>query len=152
MIDDIYSQKILQLAGNIGRIGSLVNADARVHKVARLCGSTVTVYLNFENDVVSDFAHEVRACALGQAASAIMAQQIVGATSDELRSARLQMLSMLAGEGEGPDGRFEQAKLLMPVKDFKSRHGSVMLTFDAVCEALDQINAKPRSFVSQSEE
>jgi NifU-like protein involved in Fe-S cluster formation len=151
MIDDIYSQKILQLAGNIGRIGRLEEADARVHKVARLCGSTVTVYLNVENDVVSDFAHEVRACALGQASSAIMAQQIVGATSGELRSARDQMLKMLVGEGEGPDGRFEQAKLLLPVKDFKSRHGSVMLTFDAVCEALDQISAEPIAVTRQSE-
>ncbi|MFN3508645.1 MAG: iron-sulfur cluster assembly scaffold protein [Allorhizobium sp.] len=138
-MDDIYNTKILEFAGNIGRIGTLADADAVAEKHSKLCGSKVKVYLNLENGVVSDFAHEVKACALGQASSGIMARHVVGATSEELRKARFDMLAMLKENGEGPEGRFEDMRFLKPVRDYKARHASTMLTFDAVIDCLDQI-------------
>jgi NifU-like protein involved in Fe-S cluster formation len=141
-MDDIYNSKILEFAGNIGRSGSLPDADATSEKHSRLCGSRVRVYLKARDGRVSDFAHEVRACALGQASSSVMAGTVVGATADEVRQARKDMLAMLTAGGEGPTGRFEDMRYLKPVKDYKARHASTMLTFDAVVDCLDQIEAK----------
>jgi NifU-like protein involved in Fe-S cluster formation len=140
-MDDIYNSKILEFAGNITRSGSLSDADATSEKHSKLCGSKVRVYLKLDEGRVSDFAHEVRACALGQASSAIMALHVVGATSEELRQARSDMLAMLKDGGDGPIGRFADMRYLKPVKDYKARHPSTMLTFDAVVDALDQIEA-----------
>lgn len=141
-MDDIYNSKILEFAGNIARIGTLPDADAVSEKHSKLCGSKVKVYLNMDGGVVTDFAHEVKACALGQASSSIMARHVVGATADELRRAREDMLAMLKADGDGPTGRFEDMRFLKPVKDYKARHASTMLTFDAVVDAIDQIEAK----------
>lgn len=140
-MDDIYNTKILEFAGNIGRIGVLADADAVSEKHSKLCGSKVRVHLKVRDGVVTDFTHEVKACALGQASSGIMARHVVGATSAELRQARLDMLAMLKEDGEGPSGRFEDMRFLKPVKDYKARHASTMLTFDAVVDCLDRIES-----------
>lgn len=147
-MDDIYNSKILELAGNIPRAGRLEDADATSEKHSKLCGSRVRVYLKLRDGVVTDFAHEVRACALGQASSSVMGSQVVGATPVEIRQAREDMLAMLKADGEGPSGRFEDMRYLKPVKDYKARHASTMLTFDAVVDALDQIDAKTPQTVS----
>ncbi|SJZ50707.1 iron-sulfur cluster assembly scaffold protein [Consotaella salsifontis] len=141
MIDDVYNARILELAGNIPRIGRLDDADASATAHSKLCGSTVTIYLKLKDGVVSDFAHEVKACALGQASSSVMARVIIGATPEELRAVRGEMLRMLKENGAPPTGRFEDLKYLEPVRDYKARHASTMLTFDAVVEALDKIAA-----------
>ncbi|HEV7254561.1 MAG TPA: iron-sulfur cluster assembly scaffold protein [Mesorhizobium sp.] len=142
MINDVYNAKILGFAGNIGRIGRLANPHASATAHSKLCGSTVTVDLTVEGDMVSDFAHQVKACALGQASSAIMAQQVVGASAAELRAVREQVRKMLKEDGPPPEGRFADLKYLEPVRDYKARHASTMLTFDAVVDALDQIERR----------
>ncbi len=141
-MDDIYNSRILDFAGNIPRIGTLADADAEAGAHSKLCGSRVKVYLKLDGDRVTDFAHEVKACALGQASSSVMARHVVGATVAEIRDAREKMLAMLKADGEGPDGRFEDMRFLKPVKDYKARHASTMLTFDAVVDAIGQIEAK----------
>ena len=141
-MDDIYNSRILELAGNIQRAGTLDDADATSEKHSKLCGSKVRVFLKVRNGIVTDFAHQVRACALGQASSSAMARVVVGASVDEIRQARRDMLAMLKEDGEGPVGRFEEMRVMKPVKDYKARHASTMLTFDAVVDCLDQIEAK----------
>lgn len=147
-MDDIYNTRILEYAGNITRSGALAGADAVADKHSKLCGSKVRVHLKMDGDRVGDFSHEVKACALGQASSAIMALHVVGATADEVRQARQDMLAMLKEGGEGPSGRFEDMRCLRPVKDYKARHASTMLTFDAVVDAIDQIEAKTQASVA----
>jgi NifU-like protein involved in Fe-S cluster formation len=142
MIDDIYNAKILGFAGNIPRVGRLEAPDASATAHSKLCGSTVTIDLKMDNGVVTDFAHEVKACALGQASSSIMAQHVVGASADELREVRETMRQMLKEEGAPPDGRFADLKYLEPVRDYKARHASTMLTFDAVVDAIGQIEKR----------
>lgn len=142
MINDVYNAKILGFAGNIGRLGRLDAPDATATAHSRLCGSTVTVDIRMDGDVVSDFAHDVKACALGQASSGIMAEHVVGATAAELRAAREAMLKMLKENGPPPAGRFEDMKYLEPVRDYKARHASTMLTFDAVVDAIAQVEKK----------
>jgi NifU-like protein involved in Fe-S cluster formation len=142
MLDDIYNAKILELAGNIPRIGRLAEPDATARAHSRLCGSTVTIDLKMADGRVSDFAHDVKACALGQASSSIMAHNVVGSTPDELRSLRQTMQKMLKEGGSPPDGRWGDLKYLEPVRDYKARHASTMLTFDAVVDAVNQIEAK----------
>lgn len=141
MIDDIYSQRILALAANIERIGRLPMPDASARAHSRLCGSTVTVDLVMDGDVVADFAHDVKACALGQASSSVMARTVVGSSAAELRALRQTMLAMLKENGPPPEGRFGELRYLEPVRDYRARHASTMLTFDAVVDALDQIEA-----------
>ncbi|QPC87593.1 iron-sulfur cluster assembly scaffold protein [Mesorhizobium sp. NBSH29] len=139
MIDDVYNAKILGFAGNISRIGRLENPHATAKAHSKLCGSTVTIDLNMEDGIVTDFAHDVKACALGQASSSIMAANIVGSNAEELRSVREIMGKMLKENGAPPEGRFADLKYLEPVRDYKARHASTLLTFDAVVDAIGQI-------------
>ena len=142
MIDDVYNAKILDFAGNIPRIGTLEDADAEAAAHSKLCGSKVKVWLKMDGDHVSDFAHDVKACALGQASSSIMARNIIGASAEELREVRRTMLAMLKENGPAPEGRFADLKFLEPVRDYRARHASTMLLFDAVVDCLDQIAEK----------
>ncbi len=142
MIDEIYNARILGFAGNIGRIGRLDAPDATATAHSKLCGSTVIVDIRMDGDTVADFAHEVKACALGQASSSVMARNVIGATAAELRMVRETMLRMLKENGPPPEGRFEDLKYLEPVRDYKARHASTMLTFDAVVDAIGQIEKK----------
>lgn len=140
-MDDIYNSKILEFAGNIPLVGAMADADASADAHSKLCGSRVKVYLKMEGETVSAFSHEVKACALGQASSSIMARHVVGAHADEIRQAKADMLAMLKDGGEGPTGRFEDMRFLKPVKDYRARHASTMLTFDAVVTAIDAVEA-----------
>src|SRR5579862_6334422 len=143
MLNEIYNSKILELAGNIPRIGRLADADATATAHSKLCGSTVTVDLKMEGDTVTDFAHDVKACALGQASSSIMARHIVGAKAGELRQLREDVRRMLKENGAPPTSeRWADVAVLEPVRDYKARHASTLLTFDAVMSAIDQIAAK----------
>lgn len=142
MIDDVYNSKLLQFAGNIDRVGALESPDASAKAVSKLCGSTVSIDLKMDDGKVSDYAQQVKACALGQATSSIVAQNIIGAAGDEIRLAHKQMTAMLKEDGEPPSGRFEDLKYLRPVKDYKARHASTLLVLDALVDALDQIAQK----------
>ena len=142
MIDDVYNSKILELAGNIPRLGRLDDADATAMAHSKLCGSKVTVWLKTGDGIVTDFAHDVKACALGQASSSVMARNVIGATADEVRKGQAELRAMLKDNGPAPSGRFADLKYLEPVRDYKARHASTLLTFDAVVDALDQIAAK----------
>src|SRR6266513_4943725 len=102
MLNDIYNKRIIELAGNIPRIGRLPDPDASATAHSKLCGSTVKVDLKMDGPLVTDFAHDVKACALGQASSSIMARHIVGAKSDELRAVRETVRRMLKENGAPP--------------------------------------------------
>ena len=142
MISEIYNQRILELAGNIPRLGRLQNPDASAKAHSRLCGSTVVVDLRVENGRVIDFAHDVKACALGQASSSLMARHVIGATAEELNELRERMTRMLKANGPPPQGKWADFAVLEPVRDYKARHASTLLTFDAVADALAQIAAR----------
>ncbi|WP_407151831.1 iron-sulfur cluster assembly scaffold protein [Bradyrhizobium sp. ORS 86] len=145
MLNDIYNKRIIELAGNIPRLGRLADPDASATAHSKLCGSTVKVDLKMDGPVVTDFAHDVKACALGQASSSIMASHVVGSTADELRELRETVRKMLKEDGKPPgEGKWADIALLEPVRDYKARHASTMLTFDAVVDAIGQIEAKAK--------
>jgi NifU-like protein involved in Fe-S cluster formation len=145
MLNEIYNKRILELAADIPRLGRLAAADASARAHSKLCGSTVTVDLKVDGDVVTDFAHEVKACALGQASSSIMANHVVGSNAAELRDLREIVRRMLKENGAPPNGKWAEIKVLEPVRDYKARHASTLLTFDAVVSAIEQIEAKRRA-------
>ena len=147
MLDDIYNERILDLAGNIPRLGRLARPQASATAHSKLCGSTVTVDVVMADDVVADFAHDVKACALGQASSSIMARNVVGASAAELRDLREQMRAMLKANGAPPSGKWKDLEVLQPVRDYRGRHASTLLTFDAVVEAIDKIEAARKEAV-----
>src|SRR5213596_3493992 len=150
MLNDVYNRRILELAGTIPRIGRLEQPDASATAHSKLCGSTVTVDLKMDGDTVTDFAHDVKACALGQASSSIMASHVIGSTASELRELRETVRKMLKENGAPPlaDHKWADIALLEPVRDYKARHASTMLTFDAVVDAIGQIEAKTKQPLS----
>jgi NifU-like protein involved in Fe-S cluster formation len=139
MLNDIYNRRVLELAADIPLQGRLKAPQASAKAHSRLCGSTVIVELSVEDGKVSEFAHEVRACMLGQASSSLMAREIVGSTPEELRALRETMTAMLKAGGPPPQGKWAEFSVLEPVRDYKARHASTLLTFDAVVDALGQI-------------
>jgi NifU-like protein involved in Fe-S cluster formation len=142
MLNDVYNRRILELAADIPRSGRLPHPGASATAHSKLCGSTVVVDLAMEGDRVTDFAHDVRACALGQASSSIMARNVVGSNASELRVVREQMYKMLKENGPAPSGKWADLAVLEPVRDYKARHASTLLTFDAVVDAIGQIEKK----------
>ena len=142
MLNDVYNRHIIELAGNIPRLGRLPSPDATATAHSKLCGSTVKVDLKMDGGVVTDFAHDVKACALGQASSSIMAAHVIGSTANELRELRETVRKMLKENGKPPEGKWADIAVLEPVRDYKARHASTMLTFDAVVDAIGQIEAK----------
>jgi NifU-like protein involved in Fe-S cluster formation len=148
MLNDVYNTRILELAGNIPRLGRLEQPDGTATAHSKLCGSTVTVDLKMAGDTVTDFAHDVKACALGQASSSIMARHVVGAKADDLKKLRETVRLMLKENGAPPTGEWADIAVLEPVRDYKARHASTLLTFDAVAAAIDQIEAKRRNGIA----
>lgn len=148
MLEHIYNRKILEFAADIPRLKRLERPDATAIAHSKLCGSKVTIDIKMMDNVVTDFGHDVRACALGQASSSIMARNVVGSTGDELRSVREQMYAMLKDNGPPPSGKWKDLEALSPVRDFKARHASTLLTFDAVVDAVNQIEAKRKERMS----
>lgn len=142
MLNDVYSTKILDLAANIPRQGRLAAPDATARAHSKLCGSTVIVDIVMRDGKIVDFAHDVKACALGQAAASIMARNVIGATGPELRQLRDQVRAMLKENGPPPKGKWAEIAILEPVRDFKARHASTLLTFEATVDAVEQIEAK----------
>ncbi len=152
MLNDIYNERILRFAADIHHIGSLEAPDASATAHSRLCGSKVSIDISMRGGVVSEFAHVVRACALGQASSSIMSRNVIGSTADELRKIREQMYAMLKEGGLSPQGKWADLEILVPVRNFKERHASTLLTFDAVCDALAQIEAAKLALLRTSKE
>ncbi len=142
MLSDVYNKRILELAANIPLLERLPAPDATARAHSRLCGSTVTVDLTMEGDVVTGFGHDVKACALGQASSSIMARHVVGSTAEELRRVREQARAILKEEADPPEGKWADLAVLVPVRDYKARHASTLLTFDAVVDAIGQIEQR----------
>ena len=143
MLDDLYNARILALAADIPRLGRLEAPDGTATAHSKLCGSTVTVDVKLQDGVVADFAHDVKACALGQASSSIMARHVLGATPDELKELRGRMVAFLKdGAPVEFSGRWEDLKVLEPVRAFKSRYASTLLTFDATVQAVEAALAR----------
>ncbi len=134
----LYSQKILELAADIPHLERLANPDATAKKRSPLCGPTVSVDVKIDNGRIAEFGQDVKACALGQAAAAIVGKVVIGLTIDDLSIARDQLKSMLVDNGPVPDAPFDGFEVLIPARDFKNRHASIMLSLDTTLDALRQ--------------
>jgi len=141
-LSEIYNARILELAGNMPRTERLADAQATATAHSKLCGSTVTVDLKVVDARVAAFGQTVKACLLGQAAAAVMAGNIIGSTAQELREVGRAMRKMLKEKGPPPEGRWADLAVLEPVRDYKARHASTLLVFDAVEAALAKTEAQ----------
>ena len=135
MIDELYSAKILKAAANMPRAGRLAAPEASAEKVSKLCGSRITVDVRLKDGRITDYAQDVKACALGQAAAAILGEHAIGASVQEIEMARDALRAMLKEGAPAPEGRFADLAMLAPVKDYPPRHVSTMLAFEATAEA-----------------
>jgi NifU-like protein involved in Fe-S cluster formation len=138
-LDDIYNQKILELAAAIPHGDPLKDADATASAKSKLCGSTITIGLKLADGRISEFGQTVKACLLGQAAASIVGRQIIGTTPEEFHALAIAMRRMLKEKGPAPEGRWADLKLLEAVRDYPHRHASTLLVFDAIERALDQL-------------
>jgi NifU-like protein involved in Fe-S cluster formation len=138
MIDDLYSARILGLAANLPHAGRLARADGTGERVARLCGSRAIVDVVLDDEGrITDFAQDIKACALGQAAAGVIGAAVIGATADEITTAAAALTAMLKAGGEGPEGRFEGLRVLRPVADYPQRHASTQVAMGALVDAVD---------------
>ena len=142
-LSDLYSDRILEIAGNQPIPGRLTDPDASARKVSRVCGSTIEVDIKFRDGVIIGYGHEISACALGQTSAAIVATHIVGTPVAEFLRVRDEMIAMLKADGPPPTGeKWADLRYLEPVRDFHPRHTSTLLVFEAVAEALDKAGAR----------
>lgn len=132
----LYSGRILALAADMPRAGRLDAPDASVKKRSPLCGSTVTVDLVLEEGRIADYAQDVKACALGQASAAILGANVIGRTRDEIERARDELRAMLKSGGDVPRPPFDGLEVLLPARDYKNRHASILLAYEATAEAM----------------
>lgn len=137
-LSDLYSEKILDIAGNAPQPGRLGDPDASARKVSRVCGSVIEVDIKVEDGVIAAYGHEISACALGQTSAAIVARQIVGTPVADVLALRLAMHAMLKAEGAPPGGKWNELKYLEPVRAYPARHTSTLLVFDALAAALEK--------------
>ena len=137
---NLYSKRILSLAASIPQIERLNDPDASVRKRSPLCGSTVMVDLKIANGVVSEFGQDVKACALGQAAASVVGANIIGRSYDQILAARNQLRDMLKDDGPIPDAPFDGLEVLLPAREYKNRHASILLALDAATEAFEEFD------------
>lgn len=133
----LYSQRILALAAGIPHIGRLDNPDGSAMRRSPLCGSTVTVDVAVEDGKVADFAQDVKACALGQSSASVLGEAVIGRTREEIQSARDALKAMLKDDGAVPGAPFDALEALLPARDYKNRHASILLAWDAALAAMD---------------
>lgn len=144
-MDGMYNSKLLELSGNIERIGRLDAPHGTATAHSKLCGSKITVDIQLKDDIIVDYAHEVKACALGQASASVVAKAVIGATVDEIIAGRAAAYAMLKDNTAPPEGRFSDMKYLEPVRDYKARHASTLLVFDALAKAIEQAHSSALS-------
>ncbi|SLN37588.1 hypothetical protein TRL7639_01852 [Falsiruegeria litorea R37] len=134
----LYSAKILALAADIPHLDRLENPGATVKRRSPLCGSTVTVDVTLKDGRIAEYGQDVKACALGQASASVVGSAIIGATRAQVETARDQLKAMLKTDGPAPDAPFDGLEVLIPARDYKNRHASIMLALEATLEAMDQ--------------
>ncbi|WDR03679.1 iron-sulfur cluster assembly scaffold protein [Devosia algicola] len=140
-LSDLYSEKILDIAANALNPPRLAGADASARRVSRICGSVIEVDLVVRDGIIVDYGHDVSACALGQTSAAIVAKHIVGTTVEGFKKLHAQMHAMLKDDGAPPTGTWAELRYLEPVRDYRARHASTLLVFDAVVAALEKIES-----------
>lgn len=147
-LDEIYNTRILEIAGAMTRNARLASPDATADAHSKLCGSSIVVDIKMHGCQISDYGHTVKACLLGQAAASVVAREIVGATPEEFRGIARQMRAMLKEGGPPPAGRWADLAVLEPVRNYKARHASTLLVFDAVERALNDIDLNNAIFLN----
>ena len=133
----LYSARILALAADMPGLERLSAPSGTAHRRAPLCGSNITVDVALEGGKITGFGQDVKACALGQAAASVVAANAIGCTRAEIQTAHDQLLAMLRSEGQAPDAPFDELKVLLPAREYKNRHASIMLCLDATLDAID---------------
>ncbi len=132
----LYSGRILALAADIPHLGRLTDPDGSARRRSPLCGSTVTVDLRVADGRITDYAQDVKACALGQAAASVLGHVAIGLTQKDLDSARAALITMLTADGPVPAAPFDGFEVLIPARDFKNRHASILLAVEAASAAM----------------
>lgn len=138
----LYSNRILALAAEVPHTQRLDHPDATAKKRSPLCGSTVTVDISLNDGRIDGYGQDVKACALGQAAAAVVGNNVIGSTPAQIQTARDELHAMLKSQGPAPSAPFDELKVLEPAQDYKNRHASIMLALDATLDALAQIDAQ----------
>lgn len=136
---DLYSKKILEFAGNIPLTTPLDDYSATASKRSPMCGSNLQVWIKVCEDKITHFSHDVKTCALGQASSSIIAENIIGLNIDQVKLGRDQLYNMLTSNGPIPKKPFENLEVLLPAVSYKNRHASIMLCFEAILDAFANI-------------
>jgi len=139
MINEIYNKNVLRLAANISKTEPLVAPDAHVSMRSPLCGSSIEVYLRVKDGRVADYGYTIKACALGQSSASVLTANVMGKNANDIQIVRDKLEAMLTADGAPPDGLWGELSALQPAKDAKSRHGAILMPFNAVLKGLKNL-------------
>ncbi len=134
----LYSKRILALAADIPHTEPLAGCAGSAKRRSPLCGSTVTACVDVEDGKIAAFSQHVKACALGQASASVLGGEVIGKSRDDIAAARESLRAMLKDGAEPPEGAFNALEVLSPARDYKNRHASILLAWDATLDAMDQ--------------
>jgi NifU-like protein involved in Fe-S cluster formation len=137
----LYSRRILALAAGVPHVGRLEHPQGSAMKRSPLCGSTVTVDVTVEDGKITDFAQDVKACALGQSSASVLGSHAIGRTRAEIETARDQLKTMIKEDGPAPEAPFDDLEVLRPARDYKNRHASILLAWEATLAAMEAAGA-----------
>ena len=139
----LYSKRILALAASLSHTDRLDAPSGTARKRSPLCGSVVTVDINLDEEGrITEYGQDVKACALGQASASVVASAIEGRNLEEVQAGRDALFAMLKSDGPAPAAPFEELEALLPAREYKNRHASIMLTFDALLDAFEDAAQK----------
>ena len=134
----LYSKRILALAADIPHTEPLAGCAGSAKRRSPLCGSTVTACVDVEDGKIAAFSQDVKACALGQASASVLGGEVIGSSRDDIAAARESLRAMLKDGAEPPEGAFNALEVLSPARNYKNRHASILLAWDATLAAMDQ--------------
>ena len=102
-----------------------------------LCGDRITLDIKLADGTVAALGHEVKACALCQAAATVIGRHAIGADPATLKEISLAVARILKPDGQVEVPKWSELAAFRPVAGHKSRHACVLLPFRALTQALD---------------
>lgn len=136
MDDPLYNRDILRLAAASAAPERLPAPDITIVRDSLTCGSRITVDLTVAGYRITGYGHAIQACAIGQAAAAMVGRHAPGLTFGEIALFRRTMHRMLkSGRLVEPPDTWPELPVFAVVHHHPARHEASLLALDAILEA-----------------
>lgn len=134
MIATLYNERIKALATAATGAGRLFEATGSAMRDSPMCGDRVRIEVAVTDGKIAALAHDVKGCLLCRAAASVVGQHGVGLPAAEADALKDAVAAMLAGAA--PPAGWNELEVFEPVRSHRSRHGCVLLPFEALALAV----------------